>query len=154
MREVADATFVDMPRGSGQRKLVDDAFTRAELARRVLIEVSDITSIPDHVAHGLGVAFLFPRVAKAAGPAVRAVPLADAELSWTLSVVTSATRHPHARRTRFWTSSPTTSGTIACSDPRAALTMGSPTGLSDVLSESRQPRPHRPREYQSKPENT
>ncbi|MDJ1134247.1 LysR family transcriptional regulator [Streptomyces iconiensis] len=94
VRDIADESFVDMPAGFGQRQLVDDAFTRAELSRRVLIEVSDITTIADYVAHGLGVALLPPDFAEPAGDAVRVVPLVDARLSWTLSVVASATRPP------------------------------------------------------------
>ncbi|MFJ7766881.1 LysR family transcriptional regulator substrate-binding protein [Streptomyces sp. NPDC097107] len=94
LRDVAGEPFVDMPIGFGQRQTVDDAFTRAELSRRVLIEVSDITTIAEYVAHGLGVALLPPDFATAAGDAVRSVPLADECLSWTLSVVASATRPP------------------------------------------------------------
>ncbi|MFE0930597.1 LysR family transcriptional regulator [Streptomyces mutabilis] len=94
LRDIADESFVDMPMGFGQRQIVEDAFTRAELSRRVLIEVSDITTIADYVAHGLGVALLPPDFAEAAGDAVRVVPLGDARLSWTLSVVASATRPP------------------------------------------------------------
>ncbi|MFF8883534.1 LysR family transcriptional regulator [Streptomyces flaveolus] len=94
LRDIANESFVDMPTGFGQRQIVDDAFTRAELSRRVLIEVSDITTIADYVAHGLGVALLPPDFAEAAGDAVRVVPLKDARLSWTLSVVASATRPP------------------------------------------------------------
>ncbi|RDG37921.1 LysR family transcriptional regulator [Streptomyces corynorhini] len=94
LRDIAGEPFVDMPPGFGQRRLVDDAFTRAELARRVLIEVSDITTIADYVAHGLGVALLPPEFAAAAGDAVRTVPVADARLSWTLNAVASAARPP------------------------------------------------------------
>ncbi|KOG85670.1 LysR family transcriptional regulator [Streptomyces varsoviensis] len=94
LRDIAAETFVDMPEGFGQRQLVDDAFTKAGLSRRVGIEVSDITTIADYVAHGLGVALLPPDLAERAGDAVRAVPLADARLTWPLSVVASATRPP------------------------------------------------------------
>ncbi|GAA0451946.1 LysR family transcriptional regulator [Streptomyces olivaceiscleroticus] len=94
LRDVAKEPFVDMPPGFGQRQIVDDAFTRAELSRRVLIEASDITTIADFVAHNLGVALLPPDFAETAGDAVRVVPLADARLSWTLGVVVSATRPP------------------------------------------------------------
>ncbi|MGW7517711.1 LysR family transcriptional regulator [Streptomyces sp. NPDC054796] len=94
LADIAGETFVDMPIGFGQRETVDHAFSRAELTRRVLIEVSDITTIPQYVANGLGIAFLSPEFAESAGTAVRTVPLADAQLSWTLSVVTSATRPP------------------------------------------------------------
>lgn len=94
LKDIADEPFVDMPIGFGQRQIVDEAFTRAELSRHVLIEVSDITTIAECVANGLGIALLPPDFAAAAGDAVRLVPLADARLSWTLSVVASATRPP------------------------------------------------------------
>ncbi|WP_333752731.1 LysR family transcriptional regulator [Streptomyces sp. IBSBF 2394] len=94
LRDIVAESFVDMPTGFGQRQIVDDAFAKAELSRRVLIEVSDITTIADYVAHGLGVALLPPDFAEAAGDAVRVVPVTDARLSWTLSVVASATRPP------------------------------------------------------------
>ncbi|SDG00375.1 DNA-binding transcriptional regulator, LysR family [Sinosporangium album] len=94
LEEIADEPFVEMPIGFGQREMVDSAFAKAGLTRRVLIEVSDMTTIPAYVAHGLGVAFLPAAFAETVEPRVRAVPLADAELSWTLSVVTSATRTP------------------------------------------------------------
>ncbi|MBW8090987.1 LysR family transcriptional regulator [Streptomyces hygroscopicus subsp. hygroscopicus] len=94
LRNIAAQTFVDMPEGFGQRQLVDDAFAKAGLSRQVVIEVSDITTIADYVAHGLGVALLPPDLAERAGETVRAVPLADVRLTWTLSVVASATRPP------------------------------------------------------------
>ncbi|GLV78376.1 LysR family transcriptional regulator [Streptomyces hygroscopicus] len=94
LRDIAAQTFVDMPEGFGQRQLVDDAFAKAGLSRQVVIEVSDITTIADYVAHGLGVALLPPDLAERAGETVRAVPLADVRLTWTLSVVASATRPP------------------------------------------------------------
>lgn len=94
LRDIAGESFVDMPAGFGQRQIADDAFTKEGLSRRVLIEVSDITTIADYVAHGLGVALLPPDFAATAGDTVRTVPLADARLAWTLSVVASATRPP------------------------------------------------------------
>lgn len=94
LKDVSGEPFVDMPTGFGQRQIVDDAFTRAKLSRRVLIEVPDITTIPDYVAHGLGVALVPPDFAEAVGDMVRPVPLADTDLSWTLAAVVSATRPP------------------------------------------------------------
>ncbi|MFB6672999.1 LysR family transcriptional regulator substrate-binding protein [Streptomyces sp. NPDC056390] len=94
LRDIAAETFGDMPEEFGQRQLADDAFTKAELSRRVVIEVSDITTIAEYVAHGIGVALLAPDLAERAGETVRAVPLADVRLAWTLSVVASATRPP------------------------------------------------------------
>ncbi|MET9296626.1 LysR family transcriptional regulator [Streptomyces sp. NPDC003077] len=94
LRDIAAETFVDMPTGFGQRDLVDDAFAKADLPRRVLIEVSDITTIADYVAHGLGIALLPPDLAQHTGGTVRTIPLTGTHLSWTLSVVASATRPP------------------------------------------------------------
>ncbi|MFJ6076362.1 LysR substrate-binding domain-containing protein [Streptomyces sp. NPDC093065] len=56
LSDVADEPFIDVPAGSGQRQIVGAAFTEAELFRRVLIEVSGITTIADCVGHDLGVA--------------------------------------------------------------------------------------------------
>ncbi|MFE4255806.1 LysR substrate-binding domain-containing protein [Streptomyces sp. NPDC056910] len=77
LRDIAAETFVDMPEEFGQRRLADDAFTKAELSRRVVIEVFDITTIADYVAHGPGVALLPPDLVERAGETARAVPLAD-----------------------------------------------------------------------------
>ncbi|MFF3256397.1 LysR family transcriptional regulator [Actinacidiphila glaucinigra] len=93
LHELNGEQFIDMPIGFGQRELVDEALNRAELTRQVLTEVSDITTIAQYVAHGLGMAFLPAAFAQSVG-GVRAVPLEDIELSWTLSVITSARRKP------------------------------------------------------------
>lgn len=92
LSDVAGEPFIEMPMGFGQRETVDEAFTRAELTRQVLVEVSDITTIPQFVAHGLGVAFQ-PK-AFAVRPGVRALPLDGDGLSWTLCVIRSARRKP------------------------------------------------------------
>ncbi|RBQ20533.1 LysR family transcriptional regulator [Spongiactinospora rosea] len=94
LEEIAEESFVEMPIGFGQREAADAAFAAADLTRHVLIEVPDITTIPQFVAHGLGVAFMPAAFAESVVPRVRAVPLAGGGLSWTLSVVTSASRTP------------------------------------------------------------
>ncbi|WP_236795604.1 LysR family transcriptional regulator [Amycolatopsis sp. GM8] len=94
LRDIAEEVFVDMPAGFGHRQVADEAFASAELSRRVLIEVSDITTIADYVAHGLGVALLPPEFAEPVGDTVKVVALRDVQLSWTLSVVASASRPP------------------------------------------------------------
>ncbi|GHE92315.1 LysR family transcriptional regulator [Streptomyces fumanus] len=94
LSDLAGEPFVDMPEGFGQRQITDDAFRKAELSRRVLIEVSDLTTVADYVAHGLGVALAPPDFAASAAGPVSVVPVADARLSWTLGVVASATRPP------------------------------------------------------------
>ncbi|MGW6791554.1 LysR family transcriptional regulator [Streptomyces chartreusis] len=94
LRDIVDEPFIDMPVGFGQRQVADDAFMRAHLSRRVLIEVSDITTIAEYVAHNLGVALLPPEFAAASAETVRPVSLAGTPLSWTLSVIVSAMRPP------------------------------------------------------------
>ncbi|GAA1716303.1 LysR family transcriptional regulator [Nonomuraea bangladeshensis] len=92
LADLASEPFVEMPIGFCQRELVDEAFARAELTRQVLVEVSDITTIPQYVMRGLGVAFqpkTFP-----VHPGLRAVALQGTGLSWTLCVISSAKRKP------------------------------------------------------------
>lgn len=98
LAELTGETFIDMPLGFGQRTMVDEAFSARRLRRDVLVEVTDLTTVPDFVAHELGVALLPAELARGR-PELRVVPLSDAELSWTLAVVTSAI-HPPPRSVR------------------------------------------------------
>ena len=90
---LATEPFIELPMGFAQRKLVDDAFARNRLRREIVVEVMDLAAIPLYVANGLGVALLPDGFADEAGLPIRAVPLAGAGLSWTLSVVSA-----HGRR--------------------------------------------------------
>ena len=45
-----------MPRGFGNRSMVDRAFDNAGIPRRIQVEVPELTTIPDYVRVGLGVA--------------------------------------------------------------------------------------------------
>ncbi|MFG1694684.1 LysR family transcriptional regulator [Nonomuraea sp. NPDC049309] len=92
LADVAGEPFIDMPLGFGQRDRVDEAFARAALTRQVRVEVSDITTIPQYVAHGLGVALLPD--ALGVRPGVRALRLDGKGLSWTLCAIRSARRKP------------------------------------------------------------
>ncbi|MGW6280468.1 LysR family transcriptional regulator [Kribbella sp. NPDC055071] len=93
LEELKDERFVDMPRGFGNRSMVDRAFENVGLPRRVQVEVPELTTIPDYVRVGLGVAVV-PELDLDAAPDVARLPLADAELSWTLSVITLSGRRP------------------------------------------------------------
>ncbi len=82
-----------MPFGFGQRAVIDDAFAQHSLSRPVLVEVADLTTVPEYVAHGLGVALLPPELVLSSKHDLSIVPIAGADISWTLSVIVKAA-HP------------------------------------------------------------
>jgi DNA-binding transcriptional LysR family regulator len=91
--ELAGERFVDMPRGFGNRTMVDRALEAVGIQRRIQIEVPELTTIPDYVRAGLGVAVV-PELEPAIETGVRQLPIAGADLAWTLSVVTVSGRRP------------------------------------------------------------
>jgi DNA-binding transcriptional LysR family regulator len=93
LHQLKDERFVDMPRGFGNRSIVDRAFENVGLPRRVQVEVPELTTIPDYVRVGLGVAVV-PEMELEPAPGVARLPLADTELTWTLSVITLSGRRP------------------------------------------------------------
>ncbi|MFF0339287.1 LysR family transcriptional regulator [Kribbella sp. NPDC004875] len=93
LEEIAGERFVDMPAGFGNRKMVDRAFEAIGSPRRIQVEVPELTTIPDYVRAGLGVGVV-PDVQLADEPGVAKLPIENAGLSWTLSVVTLAGRRP------------------------------------------------------------
>jgi DNA-binding transcriptional LysR family regulator len=93
LEELTGERFVDMPRGFGNRSTVDRAFETARVPRRVQVEVPELTTIPDYVRVGLGVAVV-PELEPANAPGVVEKPIAGADLKWTLSVVTTSGRRP------------------------------------------------------------
>jgi len=96
LADIANESFVDLPMGFAQRTVADKAFADRGLSRRVPVEASDLTTLPEFVAHGLGVA-LMPSVLMTHGEHQLAViPLADMRVGWTLNVVVAA-NHPPAR---------------------------------------------------------
>ena len=93
LEDLAEERFVDMPRGFGNRNMVDRAFDTVNLPRRVQVEVPELTTIPDYVRVGLGVAVV-PELELPAEPGVAALPVDGSDLAWTLSVVAPAGRSP------------------------------------------------------------
>jgi len=94
LAELADEPFIDFPIGFGNRRTVDDAFTRLGLERVVAIELSDVTTAPVYVRHGLGVSLVpgppyFAPGGLASG--IVAVPVRP-ELAWVLWIGVSAAR--------------------------------------------------------------
>lgn len=70
LRDLEGESFVDLPPGYGSRRITDDAFARAGVSRRVLIEVAEIATAPQYVPQGLGLALVPRFVATGAGVAV------------------------------------------------------------------------------------
>ncbi|MFK4083209.1 LysR family transcriptional regulator [Kribbella sp. NPDC020789] len=92
LKELAGERFVDMLRGFGNRRMVDQAFERAGIPRQVHVEVPDLSEVPEYVRAGLGIAVV-PDVAPIVAEVVH-LPLTDPALTWTLSVATIAGRTP------------------------------------------------------------
>jgi DNA-binding transcriptional LysR family regulator len=93
LADLAGERFVDMPAGFGNRTMVDRAFDAIGMPRRLQVEVPELTTVPDYVRAGLGVAVV-PDIELADEPSVARLALADGALTWTLSVVTAAGRQP------------------------------------------------------------
>lgn len=91
LAELRGERFVDFQPDWGTREAVDRALIAAEVARRVPLEVTDVHSLLDLVACGLGVA-LVPRSFSVKTDRVRFVDLADPAPCWqTVAVSGSAT---------------------------------------------------------------
>ncbi|GAA2643148.1 LysR family transcriptional regulator [Paractinoplanes durhamensis] len=85
LAEIAAEQFVDLPPGFCNRVRTDDAFRRAGLGRDVAVEVIELTSIPEYVASGIGVA-LVPPLASEDGAGVVPVALDPPAEPWTLAL--------------------------------------------------------------------
>lgn len=88
LTDLHDERFVDFPPDWGTRDLADRALARAGVDRRVALEVTDVHTLLDLVAHGLGVA-LVPRSFAAKTDQARFISLPDAFLTWETVTVTS-----------------------------------------------------------------
>ncbi len=93
LRELSGERFVDMLRGFGNRTTVDRAFDSAGIPRRVQVEVPDLTTVPEYVRAGLGVAVV-PAIGVGEQPGVARLRLTDVDLTWTLSAITLSGKRP------------------------------------------------------------
>jgi DNA-binding transcriptional LysR family regulator len=91
LADLAGEPFIELPVGFTQRSIVDAAFADRGLQRWISVEVPDLSTVPRFVAHGVGVAFLPAALGETELP-VRALRITDADLRWTLSVVSAAGR--------------------------------------------------------------
>ncbi len=98
--ELVDETFVDFEPGWVTRDVTDHALRRAQLSRRVALEVNEVHSLLDLVAHGLGVA-LVPQSFTHKQTSARFVPVAAPAPVWRTAVATAANRHPSAATRAF-----------------------------------------------------
>jgi DNA-binding transcriptional LysR family regulator len=80
--------FIDPPKGSTTRQLLERIFTSAGAERQVSFDLNDPVAALDFVAAGLGVTVLRRALAKSRSD-LRAIPLSDKTLTWTLAAVVS-----------------------------------------------------------------
>ncbi len=85
-----DEAFVDFEPDWGTRKLVDRAFLEVGIERRTTFEVSDLETLLELVARGLGIALVPEAIAEARRPSLAIVSLAGTELCWELVVAYGA----------------------------------------------------------------
>jgi DNA-binding transcriptional LysR family regulator len=89
--DLTDEQFVDFPADWGTRDLADRVLAAAGVERRVALEVTDVHSLLDLVAFGLGVA-LVPRSYRVKTDRVRFIELAGDVPAWeTVSVTADPT---------------------------------------------------------------
>jgi DNA-binding transcriptional LysR family regulator len=85
---LAEHDFVGPPQGSTGYEAVDQVLAGTGKERRVRFEAVDVLTILDFVAHGLGFTLL-PEYLATSRPDLRAIPLADPDMTWTLAAIMS-----------------------------------------------------------------
>jgi DNA-binding transcriptional LysR family regulator len=93
LKDLAGERFIDQLGGFGNRIAVDRAFDNAGIPRRVQVEVPDLTTVPDYVRAGLGVAVV-PELDPDQQSGVTRLRLTDVALTWTLSAITLSGKRP------------------------------------------------------------
>jgi len=86
LADLADATLISLPPGTGLRAAVDAAYASAGLRPRVAFEASDPRMLARLAARGLGVAFLPRSVAQAHGDGLRVMSIRDPEIRGRLAL--------------------------------------------------------------------
>ena len=87
---LSNDAFVDFEPSWGTRQLVDRGFAEAGVERRTAFEVSDLDTLLDMVARGLGIALVPETIAEARRPSVGIIELAGPEMCWELVVAYAA----------------------------------------------------------------
>jgi DNA-binding transcriptional LysR family regulator len=99
--EIASYHFVDFEPDWGTRKLIDDAFLDVGIERHIAFEVSDLGTLLDLVARGLGIALVPQSVAASRGSALRVCRLADVDICWEVVLASSIAGSEDAAPRRF-----------------------------------------------------
>jgi DNA-binding transcriptional LysR family regulator len=81
-----DQLFVDFEPDWGTRRLIDRAFLAAGVERYTAFEVSDLDTLLELVARGLGIALVPGAIAEARRPSIGVAKLAEPEICWELVV--------------------------------------------------------------------
>lgn len=92
LSELASSPFVEQPLGFGQRTVTDAAFAAHGLRRRITMEVMDLRSMPAYVQHGPSVAIMPRSLLAGHEESLRALPIAEGGLDWTVSMAAAAGR--------------------------------------------------------------
>lgn len=93
LADLAGLSFIDCPRGYGNRTVVDKAFNAAGIERTITVEVADVGTLAAHIRNGLGVGFLSQFILDEIGKSgLATIPITGCELLWRLYVATSAKR--------------------------------------------------------------
>lgn len=87
LHELQDETFVGAPAGSVANTVVGRVFSETGAEPKMPFVMSDVTTMLDFVASGLGVALL-PEYLVVSRPELRGIRLADRAFTWTLGLVT------------------------------------------------------------------
>jgi DNA-binding transcriptional LysR family regulator len=91
LADLRDETFVDFHPEWGARQITDQAFASAGAQRLVTLQVNDVHTLLDLVAHGLGVALVPAPIAAKKAASLPAVRLAThAVESWQVSIAVPA----------------------------------------------------------------
>lgn len=85
-----DDPYVDFEPAWGTRRLVDRGFVRAGIERHIAFEVSDLDTLLELVARGLGVALIPKAIAESRLPSIGIAHLAEPEICWELVVAYQA----------------------------------------------------------------
>jgi DNA-binding transcriptional LysR family regulator len=93
LTDLAGESWVDSATGFGNRIGLDRALAQAGVERDLKTEVSDLGSVPEFVAAGLGVAAI-PTMTYIATPGAVAIPLVNPAIEWTLYAVTRPEASP------------------------------------------------------------
>ena len=93
LSDLAGESFIDTPRGFGNRVAMDRAFDALGAPRRVTVEVADLRTVPDYVRAGLGVAVV-PDTPEPDEPDVVVRPLGGDAPAWPLNIVTAGSKPP------------------------------------------------------------